>query len=160
MKKFAGVILVIAAVACGSNDSSTGPSGVAAIPSYEGTLALKTANLNIPPASIVQQSTYTLLITGGQIVINHDNTYQLQVNFKLTSNGVTSTPQWNATGTYSVTMVLGQPVLKFVDSSDNTLMSSFTGGPAGVSGSAHVPPNVVPAPPDGQSFLVLFSFSK
>lgn len=157
MRAITVAVLITVAVACkGAGDSAT---GVSAAPPYVGTLALKSANFSGPPSTILQQGAYALVITDGQLTLNLDQTYQLRVNFRLTKDGVVTTPQWAAAGKYTVLMQFGQPNLSFVDNADSNLMSMFRNDPSGVSGAALLPSGVAVGP-DGQSFQIIYSFSK
>lgn len=150
------VLLLLAA--CGDGPTTLQRSNAEFIGTFRLTSLSGLDLIDSLPAVILQQNDYSLLVTDGELVVGADYTYRMRVNFRLTTNGSTFAPQWNAMGAYTVSSRFGQPLASFTDTGDRD--NTFLGFPtAALAVGQQVPPTVV-LNPNGQPFRIGLSFTR
>ena len=105
------IALLLPLAACG-DDGPTGPGADVA-----GTYTLQTVAGAVLPATVFQAGADRLEVTGGQVMLNADNTQSATITFRETEGGVTTTDAETITGTYLLTSN-GGIVLKDADGSE------------------------------------------
>lgn len=85
---------------------------------YFGTYTLRSTNGVVVPGIYLQGAGYSLEVRGGEVVLNSNFTYQFRMRFRLTRNGVTTTPEWTESGTFTAS------------SSSGVVFLDMIGGPA------------------------------
>jgi hypothetical protein len=88
-----GLVGIALVGACGG-DSATSPDSVV------GTYTLQTINGQAPPQTVNEDANGRLEITGGRMLLDGDGRFHNEIDFRITSRGVTSNGPVHLFGTY------------------------------------------------------------
>lgn len=94
---------------------------------YFGTYTLRSTNGVRVPGVYLQGAGYTLEVTGGEVILISNFTYQFRMRFRLTRNNVTTTPQWTESGTFTASTSAGVVFLDMVGGPATSGLSTIVG---------------------------------